>query len=330
MVSEIPVAKRRADAPFAADVIYAHRDVELRNAELAATTACLLRAWKTDRCNAGARDSRASPGRVGDSQMPFVARVVGNSDAARSVVALLLGGRGRVTAVGCLLSHRRTYATMFAATVEDLALLRHLRCRVFRRTPPDCGWLPSNQRLGEACGGATDGQTGRYGVFTVSKCESFLLRQLGVSTGRWGGNLGFKAREVGKRPNAAFLGVKNKSTARKPFVSAALRTAQVALTGPSRPPPRCGHRHRTGLGVRRRRSADKCARFVAAPPSWYPGSLRMAIRRGRSRLSAIAHCRTVGLGDRGRKDRAAEGTRIARPYGGRGTGGRQGWDSEQK
>ena len=77
---------------------------------------------------------------------------------------------------------------------------RHLRCRVFRRTSPDCGWLPSNQRLGEACGGATDGQTGRYGVFTVSKCESFLLRRLGVSTGRWGGNLGFKAREVGKRP----------------------------------------------------------------------------------------------------------------------------------
>ena len=77
---------------------------------------------------------------------------------------------------------------------------RHLRCRVFRRTPPDCGWLPSNQRLGEACAGATDGQTGRYGVFTVSKCESFLLRRLGVSTGRWGGNLGFKAREVGKRP----------------------------------------------------------------------------------------------------------------------------------
>ena len=75
-----------------------------------------------------------------------------------------------------------------------------MRCRVFRRTPPDCGWLPSNQRLGEACGGATDGQTGRYGVFTVSKCESFLLRRLGVSTGRWGGNLGFKAREVGKRP----------------------------------------------------------------------------------------------------------------------------------
>ena len=34
--------------------------------------------------------------------------------------------------------------------------------------------------------------------------------------------------------NAAFLGVKNKSTARKPFVSAALRTAQVAhLTGKS-------------------------------------------------------------------------------------------------
>ena len=29
--------------------------------------------------------------------------------------------------------------------------------------------------------------------------------------------------------NAAFLGVKKKSTARKPFVSAALRTAQVAL-----------------------------------------------------------------------------------------------------
>ncbi len=78
--------------------------------------------------------------------------------------------------------------------------MRHLRCRVFRRTSPDCGWLPSNQRLGEACGGATDGQTGRYGVFTVSKCESFLLRRLGVSTGRWGGNLGFKAREVGKRP----------------------------------------------------------------------------------------------------------------------------------
>ena len=77
---------------------------------------------------------------------------------------------------------------------------RHLRCRVFRRTSPDCGWLPSNQRLGEVCGGATDGQTGRYGVFTVSKCESFLLRRLGVSTGRWGGNLGFKAREVGKRP----------------------------------------------------------------------------------------------------------------------------------
>ncbi len=69
-----------------------------------------------------------------------------------------------------------------------------------RRTSPDCGWLPSNQRLGEVCGGATDGQTGRYGVFTVSKCESFLLRRLGVSTGRWGGNLGFKAREVGKRP----------------------------------------------------------------------------------------------------------------------------------
>ena len=77
---------------------------------------------------------------------------------------------------------------------------RHLRCRVFRRTSPDCGWLPSNQRLGEACGGATDGQTGRYGVFTVSKWESFLLRRLGVSTGRWGGNLGLKAREVGKRP----------------------------------------------------------------------------------------------------------------------------------
>ncbi len=77
---------------------------------------------------------------------------------------------------------------------------RHLRCRVFRRTSPDCGWLPSNQRLGEACGGATDGQTDRYGVFTVSKCESFLLRRLGISTGRWGGNLGFKAREVGKRP----------------------------------------------------------------------------------------------------------------------------------
>ncbi len=76
----------------------------------------------------------------------------------------------------------------------------HLRCRVVRRTPPDCGWLPSNQRLGEACGGATDGQTGRYGVFTVFKCESFLLRRLGVSTGPWGGNLGFKAREVGKRP----------------------------------------------------------------------------------------------------------------------------------
>ena len=123
MVSEIPVAKRRADAPFAADVIYAHRGVELRNAELAATTACLLRAWKTDRSNAGARDSRASPGRVGDSQMPFVARIVGNSDAARSVVAPLFCGRGWVTAVGCLLSHRRTYATMFAATVEDLALL---------------------------------------------------------------------------------------------------------------------------------------------------------------------------------------------------------------
>ena len=36
--------------------------------------------------------------------------------------------------------------------------------RVFRRTPPDCGWLPSNQRLGEACGGATDGQTDLHGV----------------------------------------------------------------------------------------------------------------------------------------------------------------------
>ena len=33
--------------------------------------------------------------------------------------------------------------------------------------------------------------------------------------------------------NAAFLGVKNKSTARKPFVSAALRTAQVPLTSPA-------------------------------------------------------------------------------------------------
>ena len=87
---------------------------------------------------------------------------------------------------------------------------RHLRCRVFRRTPPDCGWLPSNQRLGEACGGATDGQTGRYGVFTVSKCESFLLRRLGVSTGRWGGNLGFKSREVGKRPKCRVSSGKEK------------------------------------------------------------------------------------------------------------------------
>ena len=79
MVSEIPIAKRRADAPFAADVIYAHWGVELRNAELAVTTACLVRAWKTDRCNAGARDSWAGPGRVGDSQMPVVARFVRNS-----------------------------------------------------------------------------------------------------------------------------------------------------------------------------------------------------------------------------------------------------------
>ena len=120
MVSEIPIAKRRADAPFAADVIYVHRGVGLGNAEHEATTARVLRAWKTDRCHAGLRVSRASPSRVGDSQMPVVARFVGNSPRARSVVALLLCGRGWVT-VGCLLRHRRTYATMFAATVEDSA-----------------------------------------------------------------------------------------------------------------------------------------------------------------------------------------------------------------
>ena len=65
---------------------------------------------------------------------------------------------------------------------------------------------------------------------------------------------------------------------------------------------------------------------LASQAAMVPSGRRVAIRRGGSRLSAIAHCRTVGLGDRGRKDRAADETRIARLYGGRGIG----WDSEQK
>ena len=48
----------------------------------------------------------------------------------------------------------RTLSKEIKATKTQVASLRrHLRCRVFWRTSPDCGWLPSNQRLGEACGG---------------------------------------------------------------------------------------------------------------------------------------------------------------------------------
>ena len=47
--------------------------------------------------------------------------------------------------------------------------------------------------------------------------------RLGVSTGRWGGNLGFKAREVGNVRNAAFLGVKKKFSGSQNSASGSFR-----------------------------------------------------------------------------------------------------------
>ena len=135
MVSEIPVAKRRADAPFAADVIYAHRDVELRNAELAATTACLLRARKIDRCNAGRATRGQAP--VGSVTRKCRLRRVSSGTRTprvrswRPYSAVAAGSRQRR-----LLHHRRTYANMFAATVEDLALRASAdRCLMQRWAP---------------------------------------------------------------------------------------------------------------------------------------------------------------------------------------------------
>ena len=162
-----------------------------------------------------------------------------------------------------------------------------------RRTSPDCGWLPSNQRLGEVCGGATDGQTGRYGVFTVSKCEPFLLRRLGVSTGRWGGNLGFEAREVGKRPKCRVSWGKEKIHRPQALCFSGSQNSASGSGHAIRPHrgehPRCRRpgamvrvldaAHRFGLWHLGRRRRDRHhGRVLARPEPLHPG--RGALRHG--------------------------------------------------